>query len=217
MNKKIIVVLFMVLSFTLALSGCSNPQGPTSLETVDKTGMNIVLGDGGNVTAEYDSNVWEFDEAQILGAYTIYYKNSQNANELMNINYTQPDVLAEDTTASELLGLFEASFIGYEISNQKVYTLGEYEVVYMETLSSITDTEIDLMLEQGMLTEADIESYGGREALKAIPPATQVFMSRIIDGKAYSFVGTYYSEEEKEILIDGLTLIMETLKVTANS
>ena len=66
------------------------------------------------------------------------------------------------------------------------------------------------MLSQGAWTEDFIASIGGRDALKSIPPTTQIYYYVPVDGYLLVLVGTYYHENEKQVVCDLMTLIAQT-------
>ncbi len=134
----------------------------------------------------------------------------------MNIAFVTPDSGIGGFALGSYTLIMEAQLklVGSEVNVNEMKMLGETEIAYIENVTVMNDVMIDLLIEQGVLTEEQIELAGGREAIKAIPPTNQVMMTQVIDELAYTFVGTYYNEADKEVVIDALTLAMQTLKVT---
>ena len=91
-------------------------------------------------------------------------------------------------------------------------TLNGEPVIYTESRTQITDDAIDLMLEQGYWTQDDIDSFGGREALLAIPATDQIFLYVVRDGWIYVCTGTYYSADQKAVVLNCMTLLMQTVE-----
>ena len=79
----------------------------------------------------------------------------------------------------------------YKRQNNELMSFNGEPVIYYEAETKLTDEMIDLMIEEGAITEEHIEALGGRETLLNMPPVTQIGINAIVDGKAISITGTY--------------------------
>ena len=108
----------------------------------------------------------------------------------------------------QLIGEMDA-YKGYiTIDGYGLYTLYDEPVILTESTLQFTDTYIDEMIKLGGITEEQIEDMGGREVLLSIPPTTQVTLYAIVDGYMYIYVGTYYTEEQKQAVLDCMTVLV---------
>lgn len=98
------------------------------------------------------------------------------------------------------------------IESIDVRVLNGEKVIYTEIVTQITDEMIDLLIDQGVYTEEQIEASGGREALLSIPPTTQVAIYAAKDGYGYVCTGTYYAEEQKQMVLDTMTIMIGTIE-----
>lgn len=98
------------------------------------------------------------------------------------------------------------------IESIDVRTLNGEKVIYTEVVTKINDEMIDLMIEEGVYTEADIDALGGRERILSAPPTTQIAIYAEKDGYVYVCTGTYYEEDQKQIVLDTMTIMIGTME-----
>lgn len=98
------------------------------------------------------------------------------------------------------------------IESIDVRTLNGEKVIYTEIVTKINDEMIDLLIEQGVYTEAQIDAAGGREVLLSIPPTTQVAIYAEKDGYGFVCTGTYYKEDQKQMVLDTMTIMLGTME-----
>lgn len=98
------------------------------------------------------------------------------------------------------------------IESIDVRVLDGEKVIYTEIVTQITDEMIDLLIDEGVYTEEQIEASGGREALLSIPPTTQVAIYAAKDGYGYVCTGTYYAADQKQMVLDTMTIMIGTLE-----
>ena len=98
------------------------------------------------------------------------------------------------------------------IESIDIRTLNGEKVIYTEIVTQINDEMIDLLIEEGIYTEAQIEASGGREALLAIPPTTQIAIYAEKDGYGFVCTGTYYAEDQKQMVLDTMTILLGTVE-----
>ena len=70
------------------------------------------------------------------------------------------------------------------------------------------------MIESGAITEAQIESMGGREALLSIPETNQIQIYAVIDGNLMIYTGTFYDENSREETLDVMRIMIDTTKIS---
>lgn len=87
-------------------------------------------------------------------------------------------------------------------------------VIYMESTTEITDEVLDLLIEQGQLTEEAITEAGGRDVYKAIPATKSVSIYSVVDGYLTMYTGSYYDDAHKETLIDSITVLITNTQIT---
>ncbi len=209
------IVLLTVLALILVFSvGCSAPY--EVLEPVDRSSMTIETGVGIGVSADYDAGEWFFDGSGTLGSYQLYDMDYTDINQVMSINFAMPNPSIAGLEIDSIAKIFELQMasMGNEVLTKEIKVINDTEIIYFESVVVMNDEMLDLMLEQGIITEQQIEDMGGRDYLKSTPPTNQVSMMQVIDDEGYMFSGTYFSESDKELVVDALTLIMETLEVT---
>lgn len=98
------------------------------------------------------------------------------------------------------------------IESVDVRTLEGEKVIYTEIVTKINDEMIDLLIEQGVYTEEQIDAAGGREVLLAIPPTTQIAIYAEKDGYGFVCTGTYYAEDQKQMVLDTMTIMLGTIE-----
>lgn len=82
--------------------------------------------------------------------------------------------------------------------------------IYTESVMKYTDEYIDLMLETGAITQQFLDENGGREVLLSIPETAQIYFYTVKDGNLYTYIGTYYNEEQKQIVMDTINIMAQT-------
>ncbi|MCH5340357.1 MAG: hypothetical protein J1E01_02705 [Acetatifactor sp.] len=118
-----------------------------------------------------------------------------------------------DDALKELQGGFTETYNdAITIESMDVRTLDGEKVIYSEVVTKINDEMIDLLIEEGVYTEAQIEASGGREALLAIPPTTQIAIYAEKDGYGFVCTGTYYAEDQKQMVLDTMTIMLGTME-----
>lgn len=214
----------LCLCACLALCGCSAPKtaGSTSgtydypaLETVDPGSLTLAEAASDTLTLQYPSEDWEPADDIGTGMVQLYYRPTATSQQAVNINVQKSarfsGTLTEKDKSDLESGLQEtAAFLNVTVSEMR--TLNGEPVIYTESRTQITDDAIDLMLEQGYWTQDDIDSFGGREALLAIPATDQIFLYVVRDGWIYVCTGTYYSADQKAVVLNCMTLLMQTVE-----
>ena len=101
---------------------------------------------------------------------------------------------------------------GFSIEKNEMKTFDGQPIIYYETKTQLTDDMIDIMIENGSITESDIDAVGGRDALMAIGETDQLGISAIVDGKIVMVTGTYYDNSDD--VMEAMKLLLKTGKVS---
>ena len=101
---------------------------------------------------------------------------------------------------------------GFSIEKIEMKPFDGQPIIYYETKAQLTDDMIDIMIENGSITESDIDAVGGRDALMVIGETDQLGISAIVDGKIVMVTGTYYDNSDD--VMEAMKLLLKTGKVS---
>lgn len=205
MKKKLSLVLLCLLTALgiLGLSGCGDKEktsAPDAEETKEPEysslgeapePANAEEASYGGFTAEYDADSWVFNT--MMGQFALYDKEDydSNSDSLDNINvrvsedFEGPFTEKDMNTLINQLNLMGAS-TGFKIISNELKTFEGEPVIYYEAETKLSDEMLDMLVEDGSVTEADLEAMGGREYLISMPASKQIGINAIIDGKRLS-------------------------------
>ena len=80
---------------------------------------------------------------------------------------------------------------------------------------SLTQEGLDMMVDTGAWTEETIEAMGGREALLSNNIASdQIQIYQLKNGKIYVYTRNYTDDAQKDMVLDTITVIAQTIKST---
>lgn len=217
MNKKV-GLIFLCILMVLTVAGCGEkkaeePKYP-ALEDVEAP-SNAEEGSYGGFTAQYDADNWVFNTG--LGQFAIYDKEDfeSSSDKVTNINVRvsgEYDGKIDEELMNELMKQLKViGMNGFEITDNKIMTFNGEPIIYYEAETTLTDDMIDLLIEEGSITEADITALGGREKLKNSGSVSQVGINAVVDGNMLAVTGTY-NEDPSEVL-DAMKLLIKTGKV----
>ena len=217
MKKRLLTAaLCLVTVFALCGCGSDEPEYPVMDDPSEPDNMKEASFNG--FTGSYDADKWVFDSS--LGLFAIYDKLVYDAGnpdgQCPNVNIVVSEAYEGPLTSEDMDSLMEEmknmGVTGLSVENNEMRTFNGQPVIYYETKVSLTDDDIDFMIENGNITEADLEAAGGRDALKAAGESTQVAMAAIIDGKIVIATGTYYDNPDQ--VLEALKLLLKTGKVS---
>lgn len=194
----------------LLLAGCSaeTPNYPV-MEPMDASGLTLETAQDSSVKVSYPADTWTDVEMEPL---TLFYTATMGSEgQACNVNVTPVAPASGDLTDADREYILsslgqDAEYITVGVSEMRL--LYNKPVIYNETTMQFTDETIDLMLDSGTLTEEQIEAIGGREVLLAIPPTNQVCLVAVADNYIYAYIGTYHGEEQKDVMLDLMTLLV---------
>ena len=182
------------------------------IEAVDISGMELATADDGTVQVSYPADAWAFSEGQT--PLTLMYAETDGTDQAVNVNIQAAGAFSGELTEADMDSLTEGldSMGGYmSLQTAELRSLNGSPAIYMENVLQFTDEYIDLMLEQGVLDQETVDAMG-RETLLSIPPTTQVMVYAVNNGELFVFVGTYYEEAQKDIVLDMITIMAQTCK-----
>ena len=216
-GMSLTLILVMVL-LAVACGGDDTPNYPAMDEVT--LGSNMETASGDSFTAQYDADKWIYDDT--LG-FAIYdkevYENGNPEGKCANVNAIVSQAYEGPFTEQDLKDVVEQTgelgISGYEIGVQELRLFQEAPVIYFESSLVMSDEMLDLMIEQGAITERDIEDLGGREAVIDGASTTQMSISAIIDGYIVIFTGTYYDDATKAAVQEAILTMIQTGNVNA--
>ena len=232
--KKLLFLAMAVLLVLSLFAGCAAPGGDPEadepdpqdtvtpgepdepelpvIEAVDISGMELATADDGTVQVSYPADAWVFSEGQT--PLTLMYAETDGTDQAVNVNIQAAGAFSGELTEADMDSLTEGldSMGGYmSLQTAELRSLNGSPAIYMENVLQFTDEYIDLMLEQGVLDQETVDAMG-RETLLSIPPTTQVMVYAVNNGELFVFVGTYYEEAQKDIVLDMITIMAQTCK-----
>ena len=191
------------------------------IELADLQGMELESISDGSFSFSYPSEDWEVWE-QITTDYqplTIFYKGTAEDGST-SISVAENDTVVPKLTP-ELLQVMldglqeEAPYMVIKTSEMR--SMEGTPVFYLEDNLSLTEEGLDLMLSSGAWTEETIETMGGREALLSNNIASdQIQIYQLKNGKIYVYTGNYTDDAQKDMVLDAITVIAQTIKSTGN-
>lgn len=209
MRKRIIAAL-LAACLCLMLCGCGGEKYP-SMRCVDISNLSLSEASNSVMSLRYPDELWVgADGTEPL---EIYYQSTMDTDQVVNINAQK---LSECRTApteqdmNDLVDALQEMYAFIDIKSAELRDLDGSTVIYMEGTFSFTDDVIDLVLESGKWTQADLDAMGGREVLLALPPTEQMFLYLVKDGWLYLYTGTYFNEQQHDMVLDTITVLAQT-------
>lgn len=149
---------------------------------------------------------------------TLYLNDSLETNFFANINIQKSiefSGVLDESVLKEIMEAFGSQYAssGMTINLSELRTLHGQPVIYLEAITQVTDTVIDVMIEQGILTEEYIESIGGRDILKELPPTYNVGIYGVVDGHIAMYTASYHDSAHKQPLIDAMTVLFSNTEI----
>ncbi|MBQ8599202.1 MAG: hypothetical protein IJ411_03710 [Oscillospiraceae bacterium] len=188
----------------------AQPEYPV-LEAADFSSITLAEVEGAEVRVSYPAD--QFTPAENFEPLTLYLNETIGSEQAANININKSSAFEaklNQVFLDEMLAA-QKNVEGAEaltINVAEVRSLNGEPVFYLENVTEINDAVLDLMIEEGILTEEAIEQAGGREVFKAIPPTKSVAIYGIVDGYLTMYTGTYYDDAHKQTMIDAMTILI---------
>ena len=191
------------------------------IELADLQGMELESLSDGKFSFSYPAEDWEVWE-QVTTDYhplTIFYKGTADDGS------TSISVAENDTVVTQLKPeLLQVMLDGLKeqapymvIKESEMRSMEGTPVFYLEDNMSLTQEGLDMMVDTGAWTEETIEAMGGREALLSNNIASdQIQIYQLKNGKIYVYTGNYTDDAQKDMVLDTITVIAQTIKSTGN-
>ncbi len=201
------------LMLCLIFAGCGavNEEDYPPLEKVDLSSMTLETVGNSTFSVQYPAGKWIGSDG--TSPLIIYYTDTLDTGEAVNINVQQSGTYSGKFTEKYMNKLTDGiteSFPNIEILNAELRSINGKSVIYTETVTRFNDEMLDLLLEQGVLTQEDIDGAGGRDAILSIPPTDQITLYAVTGAYLYIYTGTYYEESQKADLLQAMTVMAQT-------
>ena len=201
------------LMLCLILAGCGavNEEDYPPLEKVDLSSMTLETVGNSTFSVQYPAGKWTGSDG--TSPLIIYYSDTLGTGEAVNINVQQSGTYSGKFTEKYMNKLTDGiteSFPNIEILRAELRSINGRSVICTETVTRFNDEMLDLLLEQGVLTQADIDNAGGRDVILSIPPTDQITLYAVTGAYLYIYTGTYYEESQKADLLQAMTVMAQT-------
>ncbi len=201
------------LMLCLILAGCGavNEEDYPPLEKVDLSSMTLETVGNSTFSVQYPAGKWTGSDG--TSPLIIYYSDTLGTGEAVNINVQQSGTYSGKFTEKYMNKLTDGiteSFPNIEILRAELRSINGRSVICTETVTRFNDEMLDLLLEQGVLTQADIDNAGGRDVILSIPPTDQITLYAVTGAYLYIYTGTYYEESQKADVLEALTVMAQT-------
>ena len=201
------------LTLCLILAGCGavSEEDYPPLEKVDLSSMTLETVGNSTFSVQYPAGKWTGSDG--TSPLIIYYSDTLGTGEAVNINVQQSGTYSGKFTEKYMNKLTDGiteSFPNIEILRAELRSINGRSVICTETVTRFNDEMLDLLLEQGVLTQADIDNAGGRDVILSIPPTDQITLYAVTGAYLYLYTGTYYEESQKADLLQAMTVMAQT-------
>lgn len=206
--KKVLALMFVLL-----LAGCSAKADYPEMKAVDTAGLELAEAADSSVKFSYPADQWT--EMEGSSPLTVAYNESLDQEYVCNLNVQFSQDYNGTLKEKDLKSMMDEmeTYAGYmEVTTSELRLLAGEPVIYMECVTQFNDEYLDLLIEQGAVSEADIEAMGGREVFLNIPATEQIMMYAAVDGGLFVYVGTYYDDAQKQAVTDLMTVVIPTTK-----
>ena len=216
MRAKKSFSLLLILAFVfMSVAGCgSQSTDYPVIDLKDTSNLTLATATLSPISVSYESDTWaQLEDASMLTVYlTETYGTASNVNiNVQSMGEYSSEITEEDR--KELMETFDTmgGYITFEVSEMR--TLDGKPVIYTESTMQFTDAYIDLMIESGAITEEYLDTYGGREVFLNMAPTKQIVIYAVADGNLCTYIGTYYEEEQKQLVLDEITVLYATTQI----
>lgn len=212
-RKTFAAVAAVCLVLCLILAGCGtvNEEDYPPLEKVDLSSMTLETVSNSTFSTQYPAGKWT--GVSDISPLIVYYNDTMDSGKAVNINVQRAGLYSGKFTKNymnKLVASITESSPNIEIVTAELRSINGKSVVYTERVARLTNESIDLFLENGYITQEDIDNAGGREALIATPPTDQIVLYAVAGAYLYVYSGTYYEESQKDDVLQALIVMAQT-------
>lgn len=197
----------------LAMTGCGSkdktPEYP-GMELIDLSELDLLAAEDDTIKYQVVRDEW-IPGTDGSGAMVMMYADTMETEHPVNLaaNFVGYSGEAlEEEFANELVAEL-CSEPWMELQFSEMRTLAGEPILYAEAAFQYTDEIINEMLEDGKLTEESLAAAGGRETLLQAK-ADMIMICTVVDEYGVVYCGSYYEEDQKQIVIDGLNVMIQT-------
>lgn len=215
-HKSLAVIAAACLAVCLLLTGCSvDLEKYPPIEAPDVSAMTLETIENSDMTVQYPSGTWVGVDGTV--PLTVYYADTMDSdNTKVNINVQQASTYSgtlDEKFMNDLVNGLTEAYPSMDIRRAELRSVNGKGVIYMETVTTFTEEMVSMALESGMLAQEDIDAAGGMEALLAsIPPTDQIMIYAVNSVYLYIYTGTYYEESQKDDVLNGILVMIQTTK-----
>ena len=210
-TAALIPALMLTLLCGCGAGGTEPAANYPELAASDISTMNLTEVSNDKMKMDYPADEWLADQGS--ETLIIYYQATADSGQTVNINAQKLSEYSEKITEKDMNDVVESiksQFSYLTVNDAGMRMLCGEPVIYMEGVMQLTDQAIDDMLKEGIWTQEFIDSYGGREAILAIPATEQMYLYTVNNGWLYLFVGTYYQADQKDMVLSTMTVLAQT-------
>lgn len=209
MGKRAAAAL-LTACLCLLLCGCGGEKHPT-MRCVDISDLSLSEAGNSAMKLQYPDELWY--GADDMDPLIIYYRSTMGTDRVVNINVQKAGECRTVLTERDMKDIVDGvqkTNVSLDIKNAELRDLNGSTVIYMEATLHFTDEIIDVLLESGQLTQADLDAMGGREALLTRQPTEEMLLYLVKDGWLYIYVGAYFEEKYYNMVLDTITVLAQT-------
>lgn len=211
-RKKLCLTLALLL---ILLTGCANEADSYPVMfPADSSTMVLEEAEDGTLHLSFPADGWSVMDGEALA---LSYDETAGTETAVNISAQAVGRFPGKLSNKYRDNLAEAmeKNPGYlTLDLMEVRSLRGVPIIYCEATIDLTEEGLDALLEAEAITEENIASMGGREALLSIPPSHQITMYAVVDDHLVIYTSTYYEQSQKQPVIDALTVMITTSTIS---
>lgn len=214
------ISLLLALTFVIAsFAGCGTTGGEqkdpqlTVIEGVDPSTLTLGSAERDTLKISFDSTKWHhWEQMQNLGIALTETWEAENTVNIQFIDNGEPNASeVTETHLEQLMKGFEGSGDWFDASIHELRMFEGKKVIYIETTVTCTEDYLAFLVESGSYTQEWVDE--NKEELMNAPSTKQVQVYTIVDGHLVSYVGTYFEDAHKQIVLDAITVAIQTTEI----
>ena len=221
MNKRIkTICLLLAIALVIAsFASCSTTDDKqkdpqlTVIEAVDPSTLTLGSAGRGTLKISFDSTKWHhWEQMQNLGIALTETWEMENTVNIQFIDNGEPN--ASEVTESHLEQLMKGFEGSGDWFNASVHELRMFEgkkLIYIETTVTCTEDYLAFLVESGSYTQEWVDQ--NKEELLKAPSTKQTQVYTIVDGHLVSYIGTYFEDAHKKVVLDAITVAIQTTEI----
>lgn len=221
MNKRIKTIsLLLALALVIAsFAGCSTTDDKqkdpqlTVIEAVDPSTLTLGSAGRGTLKISFDSTKWHhWEQMQNLGIALTETWEMENTVNIQFIDNGEPNAIeVTESHLEQLMKGFEGSGDWFNASVHELRMFEGKKVIYIETTVTCTEDYLAFLVESGSYTQEWVDQ--NKEELLKAPSTKQTQVYTIVDGHLVSYIGTYFEDAHKKVVLDAITVAIQTTEI----